>query len=77
MNYLPNFPKGENAESLEQLRLQIIEEVSKTKRSLGLIERLMQTTFTLHHKQIVVDNPSQPVKDTGLLSQVIFSGAVS
>ncbi|XP_058264494.1 uncharacterized protein LOC131364978 [Hemibagrus wyckioides] len=63
VNYLPNFPRRENAESLEQLRLQIVEEVSKAERSHGLIERLMQTTFALRRKQIVVDNPSQPVKD--------------
>ncbi|KAF4100608.1 uncharacterized protein LOC131525469 [Onychostoma macrolepis] len=62
VNYLPNFPKGENAESLEKQRLQIIEEVSKTERNHGLIERLMQSTFALRRKQIVVDNPSQPVK---------------
>lgn len=80
VNYLPNFPKGENAESLEQQRLQIVEEVSKTERSLVLIERLMQTTFALRRKQIIVDNPSQPVKDflkkwpaLCLESQVIFS----
>ncbi|XP_059396356.1 uncharacterized protein LOC132128959 [Carassius carassius] len=63
VNYLPNFPKGESAESLEQQRLQIVEEMSKTERSLGLIERLMQSTFALRRKQIIVDNPSQPVKD--------------
>ncbi|XP_056099457.1 uncharacterized protein LOC130105545 [Rhinichthys klamathensis goyatoka] len=63
VNYLPNFPKGESAESLEQQRLQIVEEVSKTERSLGLIEKLMQSTFALRRKQIVVDNPSQPVKE--------------
>ncbi|XP_042580921.1 uncharacterized protein LOC109047373 isoform X2 [Cyprinus carpio] len=63
VNYLPNFPKGESAESLEQQRLQIVEEVSKTERSLGLIERLMQSTFALRRKQIVVDNPSQAVKE--------------
>lgn len=42
VNFLPNFPKGEDAM-----------EVSKTERKLVLIERLMQTTFALCRKQII------------------------
>ena len=63
VNYLPNFPRGEDALSLERLRVQIADEISKTDRNLQMIERLMQTSYALHHKQVIVDNPSQPVKD--------------
>ncbi|KAG9266393.1 hypothetical protein AMEX_G19015 [Astyanax mexicanus] len=63
VNYLPNFPRGEDASSLEHLRLQIVEEVSKVDRNLQTIERLMQTTYSLRRKQIIVDDPSQAVKD--------------
>lgn len=30
VNFLPNFPKGENQTSLEQIRLQVLEEIEKT-----------------------------------------------
>lgn len=63
VNFLPNFPKGQDASSLERLRLQMVEEVSKINKDLQIIERLMQTTYALRRKQIIVDNPSIPVKD--------------
>ena len=43
VNFLPNFPRGEDAASLEQQRLQIADEVQKTERNLPLIGKLMQT----------------------------------
>ncbi|XP_072513078.1 uncharacterized protein [Salminus brasiliensis] len=63
VNYLPNFPRGEDASSLERLRVQVVEEVSKMDKNLQMIERLMQTTYALRRKQIIADNPSQSVKD--------------
>lgn len=55
VNFLPNFPKGENLESMEQIRLQIADEVKMTDKSLPRIASLMQTTFALRRKEIVSD----------------------
>ncbi|KAL6455495.1 hypothetical protein MHYP_G00360350 [Metynnis hypsauchen] len=63
VNYLPNFPRGEDALSLERLRVHIADEASKADRNLQMIAKLMQTAYALRRKQIIVDNPSQPVKD--------------
>lgn len=60
-NYLPNFPRGENQASLEQMRLQIVQEVAKMERNLQLIEKLMQMTFALCRQEIIKGNP--PVRD--------------
>ncbi|KAF7640666.1 hypothetical protein LDENG_00024240, partial [Lucifuga dentata] len=51
VNYLPNFPTGENQASLEQMRLQIVQEVAKIDRNLPLIERFMQRTFALRRQE--------------------------
>ncbi|XP_039627313.1 uncharacterized protein LOC120540542 [Polypterus senegalus] len=61
VNFLPNFPKGENSTSLECLREQIIEELKKTERNLPLIGRMMQTTFALRRQTIIQFSP--PVKE--------------
>lgn len=45
MNYLPNFPRGETEETLEEMRIQIIQETEKTEKNHILIEKLMHTTF--------------------------------
>ena len=45
VNYLPNFPRGENQATLEEV--QIIQENEKTERDQILIEKLMHTTFAL------------------------------
>lgn len=45
--FLPTFPKGENQTSLEQLRLQILEEIDKVERNHIFIERGMHTTVAL------------------------------
>ncbi|XP_042266285.1 uncharacterized protein LOC121896443 isoform X4 [Thunnus maccoyii] len=57
VNFLPNFPRGENAASLERLRLQIVDEVKKSDKNLSLIGKLMQTTFALRRNEIVSDDP--------------------
>ncbi|KAA8578424.1 hypothetical protein FQN60_001081, partial [Etheostoma spectabile] len=44
VNFLPNFPQGEDPSSLDQLRQAIVEEVKKTERNLPLISKMMQTT---------------------------------
>uniref|UniRef100_A0A3B4Y0K2 PB1 domain-containing protein n=1 Tax=Seriola lalandi dorsalis TaxID=1841481 RepID=A0A3B4Y0K2_SERLL len=47
VNFLPNFPWGENEATLEEMRVQIIQETEKTERDQILIEKLMHTTFAL------------------------------
>ena len=47
VNFLPNFPQGENPSSLDLLRQAIVEEVKKTDRNLPLISKMMQNTFAL------------------------------
>ncbi|XP_054592953.1 uncharacterized protein [Nothobranchius furzeri] len=61
VNYLPNFPRGEDKASLEELRVQIKNEVEKTEPNKVMIEKLMQTTFALRRHEIVQENPM--VKD--------------
>lgn len=60
VNFLPNFPQGEDPSSLEHLRQKIVEEVQKTERNLTLIGKMMQTTFALRRQTIVKTCP--PVK---------------
>lgn len=57
VNYLPNFPRGENQATLEEMRVQIIQETEKTERDQILIEKLMHTTFALHRQHIVEGSP--------------------
>lgn len=57
VNFLPNFPRGEDAASLERLRLQIVDEVKMTDKNLPLIGKLMQTTFALRRKEVISDEP--------------------
>lgn len=61
VNFLPNFPKGESQASLEEMRLQIMDEVQKSQQNLRLIEMLMQKTFALRRQEIIQENPQ--VKD--------------
>lgn len=61
VNFLPNFPKGESQASLEEMRLQIMDEVQKSQQNLRLIEMLMQKTFALRRQEIIQENPH--VKD--------------
>uniref|UniRef100_A0A8C1WS16 Uncharacterized protein n=1 Tax=Cyprinus carpio TaxID=7962 RepID=A0A8C1WS16_CYPCA len=53
INFLPNFPRGEDASSLEQQRQRIIDEVQMTDKNLVLITKLMDSTFALRRKEIV------------------------
>lgn len=56
VNFLPNFPQGEDQSSLEQLRQNIAEELKKTEMNLPLIRRMMQTTFALRRQVIVTSS---------------------
>uniref|UniRef100_A0A3P8SWX3 PB1 domain-containing protein n=1 Tax=Amphiprion percula TaxID=161767 RepID=A0A3P8SWX3_AMPPE len=48
--------KGEDTTSLEQLRLQIVDEVKMSDKNLVHITKLMQTTFALRRKEVVNDD---------------------
>lgn len=61
VNFLPNFPRGENQATLENMRLEIIKEVEKTEKNLVWIDKLMQTTFALRRQDIV--KSELPVRD--------------
>ncbi|XP_063077044.1 uncharacterized protein LOC134467049 [Engraulis encrasicolus] len=61
VNFLPNFPTGENQASLDLMRLEIIEETDKSEKNLQFIEKLMQTTFALRRQDII--KSQLPVKD--------------
>lgn len=54
VNFLPNFPQGENPASLEHLRQAVVEEVKKMERNLPLISKMMQSTFAIRRQIIVV-----------------------
>ncbi|XP_030606898.1 sterile alpha motif domain-containing protein 3-like isoform X2 [Archocentrus centrarchus] len=55
VNFLPNFPRGEDAVSLDQLRLQMVDEVKKSEKNHSLLTKLMHTTFALRRKEIISD----------------------
>ena len=57
MNFLPNFPSGQNEGRLEEMRLQMKAEVDRADRNLQSIEKLMQTTFALRRQEIVQGDP--------------------
>ena len=56
VNFLSNFPQGENTRSLEQLRLEIVDEVKKSDKNLVLITKLMHTTFALRRKEVITED---------------------
>ncbi|TNN38164.1 hypothetical protein EYF80_051680 [Liparis tanakae] len=57
VNYLPNFPKGKNPLSLEDLRKTLVEEVQKTEKNMLLIRKMMDTTFALRRQTIMISCP--------------------
>lgn len=57
VNFLPNFPSGENEVTLEEMRVQIVQEMEKTEQDLMLIDKLMHTTFALRRQHIVQESP--------------------
>ncbi|KAL7852255.1 hypothetical protein SRHO_G00180400 [Serrasalmus rhombeus] len=63
VNFLPNYPSGENKDTLETLRLAMVEEFKKTtaERNMILIHQHMQRTFALRREEIV--NSTSPIAD--------------
>ncbi|CAL9698688.1 unnamed protein product [Knipowitschia caucasica] len=60
VNFLPNFPQGENASTLEEQREKIVEEMKKVDKNMATVGKLMQSTFALRRQNIVVS--AAPVK---------------
>ncbi|XP_062865607.1 uncharacterized protein LOC134328441 [Trichomycterus rosablanca] len=63
VNFLPNYPSGENKDTLETMRLEMVEEFKKTiaERDMILIHKHMQRTFALRHEEIV--NSAPPITE--------------
>ncbi|XP_020359725.2 uncharacterized protein LOC109906433 [Oncorhynchus kisutch] len=58
VNFLPNFPQGEDEASLEKQRLEMVHEMTKENRDLPLINQHMQKTFALRRQEIVQSSPT-------------------
>lgn len=56
VNFLPNFPKGEDGASLGMLRLQMVDELQTTDINLPLVSKLMDTTFALRRREVIHDD---------------------
>lgn len=63
VNFLPNYPFGETKDTLETMRLEIVEEFKKTssERDMLLIHQYMQRTFALRREEIV--NSAPPIAE--------------
>ncbi|XP_055032097.1 sterile alpha motif domain-containing protein 3-like [Misgurnus anguillicaudatus] len=57
VNFLPNFPNGENEDSQECLRKELVEEMKKKSRDMSLIGQKMDSTFALRRKEIIHSEP--------------------
>lgn len=56
VNYLPPHPQGENSESLEQERVNLLHEVTK-RNNFQVVAEKMGKTFSLHRQEIVYNAP--------------------
>lgn len=59
-NFLPNFPDGENGDTLESVRRQLESESKKRLPDSADVKKMMDQTFSLRRKEIVEEQP--PVK---------------
>lgn len=62
INYLPNFPDGEDENSMESKQKELVEEMKQRRPCSALITKNMDSTFALRRKELVNSEPS--VKDT-------------
>ncbi|KAM9318835.1 uncharacterized protein KZ484_023145 isoform 2-T2 [Pholidichthys leucotaenia] len=62
INFLPNFPDGEDEISMESKRKELVEEMKKRRPTAALITKIMDSTFALRRQELV--NLEPPVKDT-------------
>ncbi|XP_036004676.1 sterile alpha motif domain-containing protein 3-like [Fundulus heteroclitus] len=57
-NFLPNFPDGENADTLESVRRRLESEAKKRIPDSADLKKMMDQTFSLRRKEIVEEQPS-------------------
>ncbi|XP_067276272.1 uncharacterized protein [Pseudorasbora parva] len=62
INFLPNFPDGEDEASMESKRKEMVEEMKKRRLNSALIAQNMNSTFALRRKELIEEQPA--VKDT-------------
>ncbi|XP_052444140.1 uncharacterized protein LOC127985963 [Carassius gibelio] len=62
INFLPNFPDGEDEASMESKRKEMVEEMKKRRLNVALIARNMNSTFALRRKELIEKEPA--VKNT-------------
>ncbi|KAK9517351.1 hypothetical protein VZT92_025296 [Zoarces viviparus] len=62
INFLPNFPEGEDENTMESKRIELVEELKKRRPTAALVSKNMDSTFALRRKELVTMEP--PVKDT-------------
>ncbi|KAJ8286987.1 hypothetical protein GJAV_G00045700 [Gymnothorax javanicus] len=56
-NFLPNFPEGENRDTLESVRRQLENEAKKRLPDSANTKKMMDQTFSLRRKEIVEEQP--------------------
>lgn len=54
---LPNFPDGENAVSLEQMRIELEMEAKKHLPDVVGVKKKMEQTFSLRRREIIEEQP--------------------
>lgn len=57
VNHVPDYPDGQDADTLEEQRLALVDEMKKKRRDAGLIRQKMQLTFSLRRKEIIEVQP--------------------
>ncbi|XP_056313109.1 sterile alpha motif domain-containing protein 3 [Danio aesculapii] len=57
LNFLPNFPNGEDEESQKRTRIELVEEMKRRPLNMSLIGQKMDSTFALRRKEIVHSEP--------------------
>ncbi|XP_048022912.1 uncharacterized protein LOC125253148 isoform X2 [Megalobrama amblycephala] len=62
INFLPNFPDGEDEASMESKRKEMVEEMKKRRLNSALIAQNMNSTFALRRKELIEKEPA--VKNT-------------
>ncbi|KAJ8351759.1 hypothetical protein SKAU_G00232350 [Synaphobranchus kaupii] len=75
VQFLPNYPRGENKETLETRRMEMLEEFKKTPadRDMVLVHQHMQRTFPLRREEIVTLAP--PIAELKERWPALFSEA--
>lgn len=75
VNFLPNFPHGENKDILESQRLDMVEQFkrSSVERNMVLIHQQMQHTFALRREEIV--KTAAPIDELNARWTVLFCEA--